>query len=136
VGDGKAGAVSGIEYGGRVFKPYRDTNLLPVNDTWHPQIPNVVYNGMDWLCPGYTSKLGGQLQKYHGSLDAATLIRNVLITVQTGDLHAAVYDLSANLMHVSLARNSTDPTSQPRNAYERQFSTFDMTKLFAEPAPQ
>ncbi len=36
--------------------------------------------------------------RYHGSLDAATLVRNVLATTQTGDLHAAVYDLSANLM--------------------------------------
>jgi hypothetical protein len=26
---------------------------LPVNDTWHPKIDDVVYNAMDWDCPGY-----------------------------------------------------------------------------------
>ena len=160
-----------------------------------------------------------QPTRYHGSLDAATLVRNVLATTQTGDLHAAVYDLSANLMvwlraclsvnerecmnvyacscfarlhlaptliclfvvpyttyqspkhqtfylktskttrfplhtqprtrilskpsrnpprfrqHVSFARRSTDPVTEPRFAYQRQFVTFDMVRLFAEPPP-
>lgn len=31
-----------------------DTNLQPVNDTWHAPIDDVVYHGMDWLCPGYS----------------------------------------------------------------------------------
>ena len=113
---------------------------------------------MDWLCPGYTLKLGQQLQKFHGALDARTLIHDVLTTfvlrsrfsrvsplsctafltahsVQTGDLHAAVYDLSANEMHISTARASTDPSSEPASAYARQFVTFEMTSLFAEPPP-
>jgi hypothetical protein len=51
VGDAKAKEVNGIEYSGYVANPYNDTTLLPVNDTWHKQIPDVVYNGMDWLCP-------------------------------------------------------------------------------------
>ena len=68
LGDGEAGIVNGIEYSGRVAIPYDDENLQPVNDTWHPKIENVVYNGMDWLCPSYTSKLGEQLQKFHGKI--------------------------------------------------------------------
>ena len=49
LGDGEEGLVNGIEFSGYVAIPYNDTTLLPVNDTWHPQIENVVYNGMDWL---------------------------------------------------------------------------------------
>jgi isopenicillin-N N-acyltransferase like protein len=48
VGDGEAGMVNGIEYSGYVAVPYNDENQLPVNDTWHPVIEDVVYNGMDW----------------------------------------------------------------------------------------
>jgi hypothetical protein len=44
---------AGIEYSGYVAVPYNDETLLPVNDTWHPKIDDVVYNAMDWDCPGY-----------------------------------------------------------------------------------
>ena len=54
IGDGKAEMVNGIQYSGYVANPYWDVNQLPVNDTWHPKIDNMVYNGMDWDCPSYT----------------------------------------------------------------------------------
>merc|ERR1711964_730757 len=95
VGDGKTqeggpegqGMVMGIQYSGRVANPYNDRNQLPVNATWHPQIDSMVYNGMDWLCPGYTSVLGEQLSKYRSVLEPSNIIGNVLPTVQTGNLH-------------------------------------------------
>jgi hypothetical protein len=46
-------SVSGLQYSYSVANVIADYNLIPVNDTWHPKIPNVVYFGMDWLCPGY-----------------------------------------------------------------------------------
>lgn len=82
--------MKGVQYSGRVANAYGDSDLLPVNDTWHPKIDGVVYNGMDWLCPTYTSVLGEQLQKYHGKIDEFAVIQHILPTVQTGDLHAAV----------------------------------------------
>jgi len=42
VGNGKASEVHGIEYSGYVANAYKDTDLLPVNSDWHPQISNVV----------------------------------------------------------------------------------------------
>ena len=65
LGDGEEAKVTGTEFSGYVANFYGDVDLLPVNDTWHPVVENVVYNGMDWLCPGYTQKLGEQLQKWH-----------------------------------------------------------------------
>lgn len=68
-----SGLVNGIEYGGRVFQPYWDTNQLPVNDTWHPKLNNVVYNGMDWLCPGWSTKKLLHHQSHPSCLENSTL---------------------------------------------------------------
>merc|ERR1712000_506581 len=87
VGDGEAGMVNGIEYSGRVAIPYNDSTLIPVNDTWHYQVEGVVYNGMDWLCPGYNQKLAEQLDTYHGVITEVNTVHDILPTVQTGNLH-------------------------------------------------
>lgn len=132
VGDGKAHHAYGIQYSGYVANPYDDKNLLPVNETWHAPIPDVVYNGMDWLCPGYNQVLGQQLTQYHGQLNEQIIIQNVLPTTQTGDLHIAVYDLVNANMHVSFCRKSSADSSEPKNAYERQFTRLHMKDIFAQ----
>ena len=58
------------------------------NDTWHARIPNMVYYGMDWLCPGYSVVLHRQLKAYHGKLTPENTVKNVVPIVQTGDLHS------------------------------------------------
>jgi len=131
VGDGANALVNGVEYSGRVAVPYNDTTLLPANDTWHPQIEGVVYNGMDWDCPTYTSALGAQLAKYRGRIDAEVTIGNILPTVQTGNLHAAVYDLTESLLHLSfMRRTDAVDSSEPLFAYERQFTRLHMQDVF------
>jgi len=135
IGDGAQGKAYGIEYSGYVAVPYNDTTLLPVNDTWHPQIPSVVYNGMDWDCPTYTAALGAQLTKFHGSIDENVVVHDILPTVQTGNLHVAVADLTDMTWHVSFARKTTADPTEPMNGYERQFSRLHMNDLFALPAP-
>jgi len=136
LGDGKEKIVNGLEYSGYVLVPYNDTTLLPANDTWHPQIPNVVYNGMDWLCPNYDIVLGGQLNTYLGKLDADVVIHDVLPTTQTGNLHIAVFDLTESEVYVSFCRGSKAPDTEPLYAYERQFTKLDMNGIFAETKPE
>lgn len=136
LGDGEEGHVVGTEYSGYVANFYDDTNQLPVNETWHPVVHNVVYNGMDWLCPGYTQVLGEQLQKYHGQLNEDVIVSNILPTVQTGNLHIALYDLKNSNMHVSFCRKSTADESEPHYAYERQFVRLHMNEIFSVVAPQ
>jgi hypothetical protein len=131
IGDGEEGYANGVEYSGYVAVPYDDETLLPVNETWHQQIPDVVYNGMDWDCPGYTQKLMEQLQKYHGAIDVTATTQNILPTVQTGDLHIAVTDLTDSKMHVSFCRKTTADESEPMYAYQRQFTELPMQDLFA-----
>ena len=131
LGDGEDGIVNGIEYSGYVAVPYNDTTLLPANDTWHWQIEGVVYNGMDWNCPAYNEKLAEQLDYYHGHITEVNTVHDILPTVQTGDLHIVVYDLTAGHAHVSFMRKSYADESEPLYAYERQFTTLDMDSLFA-----
>ena len=52
VGDGKSSKFNSVQYSYSVANFMDDTNQRPVAD-WHPNIENVVYHGMDWLCPGY-----------------------------------------------------------------------------------
>lgn len=135
LGSGKDQHVYGTEYSGHVANFYDNTNQLPVNDTWHPAIADTVYNGMDWLCPGYTGPLGSQLQKFHGQVDETVIIGNILPTVQTGNLHIAVMDDKDQNMHVSFCKRSTADPAEPTYAYERQFTRLHMKDIFAQKAP-
>jgi hypothetical protein len=137
VGDGKdGGAFRGFAYSGSQVEVYDDTNLEPFNntpDTWHPRFENVVYWGMDWLCPGYSRPLAAQISSLHGALTPANMISDVLGRVQTGDVHIAVYDLSDQQMYVSFMAPLN--TTVPQMAYDRRFTQLDMAALWAEAPP-
>ena len=137
VGDGKAnggqGAFRGFQYSPSVANVMDDTNLMPLNDSWHPRIPEVVYWGMDWICPNDNKMLSHQLNALYGNITAENTIRHIVPYVQTGDLHIAIYDHDAMLMYIATAAPSG--STGPRNAYQRTFTKLDMTALFSEPAP-
>lgn len=133
VGDGKLGYFRGFQYSHSVANVIDDENLAPVNSTWHPAMENVVYWGMDWLCPGYSQVLSSQLLKYHGNITAENTIRYITAITQTGDLHVVISDLTDMKMWVAFAAASTE--SGPMYAYDRQFIELDGTSLFAELAP-
>jgi hypothetical protein len=134
VGDGKADTFVGFEYSHSVADVITPTTLRPVNDTWHPQIPDVTYWGMDWLCPGYNLVLSEQLQKYHGVLTPENTISHVIPLTETGNVHAVVYDLTDQQMYVSYARPDGSTVGPPL-AYSRQFTQLDLPALWAEKPP-
>lgn len=191
VGDGHEKTFRGFEYSASVATVVTDTTLIPVNNTWHPEIENVVYWGMDWLCPAYNlvrepeggrysdsrlisldptlytyQVLSEQLRKWHGNITVANTVRDIVSIVQTGNLHAAVYDLTTQVinnnipsllssswtlscltccsaappplqeMSVSFCKKSTDTSPGPEYSYDRAFTTLQLDTLFAEPAPQ
>lgn len=137
VGDGKpqenksSAPFRGIQYSHSVANFFDDTNMLPKNDTWHARIPQMVYYGMDWLCPGYSVVLHRQLASLHGSLTPQNTIENVVPIVQTGDLHVVISDLTNMKMYVANAKGSKE--SGATKAYDRQFIEFDMLNVFAVP---
>lgn len=102
----------------------------------HWQIEGVVYNGMDWNCPSFNQKLGDELAAFHGHITEVNTVSDILPTVQTGDLHIVVYDLTAQKAHISFMRQSNADPSEPEFAYERQFTRLDMQEVLSVPHPQ
>lgn len=82
----------------------------------------------------YNQVLANQLQKYHGTLTPANTINDILPIVQTGDVHAAVYDLTDQQMYVAFYKTNFSEPSPP-NAYDRPFTQLDLPSLFALPPP-
>jgi hypothetical protein len=132
VGDGKTNEFRSVQYSASVANFYTDMDMEPVED-WHPRMKDIVYYGMDWLCPTYTTVFHEQLTKVYGKISAATTITDIVPIVQTGDLHIALYDLAYGKMHVSVARR--DGQDGPQMAYDRAFIELDMDHIFDEPAP-
>ena len=129
VADAKSSTAVVMQYSGSIVRFFNDTDLEPLAD-WHPRLENVVYEGMDWNCPGYQKALYTQLALYHGSLTPELSILNVTSQVGTGDLHVAVYDLSGGMMYVANARG--DGMDGPKDAYDRQFVSFNISALFVK----
>jgi len=132
VGDGKEKRFNSIQYGKDVAIPMDDTNLKPEAD-WHPKIENVVYYGMDWMCPGYDSVMARQLQKYHGTLTADIAIKDVMPIVETGDLHVYVADLTNELFYFSVAARKG--SALPLEAFNRPYIRLDLKTLWNVAAP-
>eukprot|EP00658_Telonema_sp_P-2_P032909 TRINITY_DN24262_c0_g1_i1.p1 TRINITY_DN24262_c0_g1~~TRINITY_DN24262_c0_g1_i1.p1 ORF type:complete len:489 (+),score=146.71 TRINITY_DN24262_c0_g1_i1:90-1469(+) len=132
VGEAERNQFLGFEYAPDAVRIFDDRNLEPL-EQWHPRISEVVYWGMDWVCPNDNSMLSHQLQALHGNITADNTIREIVPYVQTGDLHIAVYDHSAMTMYVATAAG--DGESGPANAYQRQFIKLDLAAAFSEPAP-
>ena len=44
--------------------------------------------------------MSGILQGLHGSIDAPSVIHQLLASTQSGDMHTAVYDFAANTMYL------------------------------------
>jgi len=133
VGDGKLGMFRGFQYSHSVANVIDDENLQPVNASWHAPIENVVYWGMDWLCPGYNRVLGAQLSKYHGNITAENTIRYITSITTTGNLHIVISDLTNSQMWVGFGAGTN--ISGPVYAYQRSFLYLDGKKLFAELPP-
>jgi len=93
----------------------------------HPLIPDVVYWGVHQQC------YSACLQAQYGKITPQNTIQNIISMSETGDLHAAIYDLSNLMMYVANARAPNE--TGPDNAYQRAFVQFNMTQLFSEEPP-
>jgi len=93
----------------------------------HPLIKDVVYWGVHQQC------LSALLQQQRGQITPQNTIRNIIPVSETGNLHAAIYDLTNMFMYVANAKANGE--SGPMNAYQRPFVQFNMTSLFNEKPP-
>jgi hypothetical protein len=127
VGDGKAGYFRGIQYGPYAFDVMDPSNQRPVA-SWHPQIDDTVYWGMDWECPSFNEALGTLLQNNFGEVSGPNTVTNIMGQLTSGSNHIAVYDLTSQEIWVSFCApfNATGPL----NAFDRQFVNFKADTLF------
>jgi hypothetical protein len=132
VGDGKSSQFRGYEYSSSVLNIFDDANLQPLED-WHPRIPNIVYWGMDWLCPTDNTVLSHQLLSDYGKLTPEVAIKNIVSVEESGDNHSAFYDLTNLIIYVSFA--APHNVSGPVAGYARQFTKLDVNLLLAEKPP-
>jgi len=93
----------------------------------HPLMQDLVYWGVHQQC------YSAALQQQHGNITVENIIENVISLSQTGDLHAAIYDLTNMYMYVANAKGENE--TGPMNAYQRPFVKFDMNALFSEQPP-
>jgi len=128
VGGGKEKMFNSVQYSASVCGIMDDQNLRPVA-SWHPRIENVVYHGMDWICPGYNQMLHDQLAAFHGNLTVTNAIQSVMAVVQTGDNHVYVADLVNMMMYTAHARR--DGASGAASAYQRSFIELDLKAIFS-----
>jgi hypothetical protein len=129
VGDGKLQRMNVIQYSHSVMNIFDDKNLAPVAD-WHPRINNIVYEGMDWLCPAYQQALHDNLVASYGKISPQVAIQDIVALTATGDLHVALYDLTDLQLYVANARGSSE--TGPLEAYNRQYVHFDMKTMYSE----
>jgi isopenicillin-N N-acyltransferase-like protein len=132
IADGELNTARMIQYSHSKVNFFDDLNLQPSAE-WHPRIPNVVYNGMDWLCPSFQYKLYQQITSQYGQITPESTIENISAVVKTGDVHMAVYDLTDNILYVANARGSH--AQGPKPAYQRQFTKLDLNVEYARMKP-
>ncbi|CAF0716468.1 unnamed protein product [Brachionus calyciflorus] len=132
VGDGKINKFNSVQYSASVANFMNDTTLKPEGD-WHPKIDNVVYHGMDWLCPSFNQVMAQQIMKLYGNLTPENAIRDVTSIVQTGSLLVTYYDFKNDLIYTANARGHNEKGH--KNAYERSFVKVNMNEIFSESRP-
>jgi len=125
VGDHKLGFGRVFQYSAKQLNVWDDKNQW--NTTTHPQLDNVVYQGIHTAC--FAKLLKSFSSK--SQLTPENVIANVIPVSSTGDAHAAIYDFQNNIMFFSNGRPN-DQTTGPKKACDRQFVKLDMTKLFNE----
>jgi len=118
-----------VEYSYENATFYNDYNFPAYPE--HPLIPGVVYLNKHKQ-PSTDTCLADLLKAQYGSIDADYLIQVAAIH-QTGDTHAAVYDYDADAVYAVIASPMVSGQFTP--AYDRQWTKFDMTKLFNEAPP-
>eukprot|EP01132_Coremiostelium_polycephalum_P002461 gene2461-3043_t len=136
LGSNSTNTFKAVEYSHEIVQVFDDQTPFPgfaPQPAAHPNIQDVIYIDKA-VQPSNNPCLASVLQKNLGQINVQTLI-DAASYVQTGDLHIAIYDFSANQMYVSVGLQ-TGPYPPPANftmvpAYARQFIQVDLNSFFS-----
>ncbi|KYR00879.1 acid ceramidase-like protein [Tieghemostelium lacteum] len=133
VGSNSSMTFTAVEYSYETVRIFDDVTPFPIyapEYSPHELIPSVVYIDPDFYSADHQC-MSNLLLKYYGTLTPENTIQ-IISHLQTGNLHAAIYDYYYNTFTFSVAgHNQTWPlTSNPTMAYNNQFIQLDVTSLF------
>jgi len=136
LGDHGDGNFKVVEYSHDRVEVFGDETPFPgyaPTPPQHPLLEDVVYVDKHSQ-PSSDPCLGSLLQASYGSIDAQALI-DVTAQLQTGDMHAAVFDYGNDNIYIGVASQTIPfPPSDPNDvipAYNRQFIQLSMDDLFS-----
>lgn len=124
------GQFRAVEYSHPSVYAFDDVNY-PTNAV-HPLMEGLVFVDKH-VQPSSDPCMGSLISSLYGSLDAETILRQIIAPFQTGDLHASAYDFGNNVLFAGVAGQFLDSNStgvQP--AYDRPFFKFNMSNLLNE----
>ena len=84
---------------------------------------------MDWLCPPYHERLAELITKNYGLITAEMTVRQIIPSLNSGNLQIAIYDLSNDKVYFSYG--TKDEKGHVIDAYLRPFIMLDLKKEFA-----
>ena len=90
---------------------------------------------MDWNCPTYDQVFADQLYAMYGNLSPETGIQNISAILQSGDNFVHWADLTPTTNHLYVSFASANGEGGPANAYDRAFTRFSMTEVYAVSPP-
>jgi hypothetical protein len=136
LGDHVDGNFKVVEYSHDRVEVFGDATPFPgyaPTPSQHPLFSDVVYVDKH-MQPSKDPCMGSIISTFYGSIDANSIISLVSL-LQTGDMHAAIFDYKRDLMYVAVASQTVASSSSTapnpvQPAYDRQFIKFDMNALF------
>jgi len=135
IGDHGTGNFKAVEYSHDRVVVFGDNSPFPgyaPTPSQHPLMNGVVYVDKHTQ-PSGDPCLASIIQASYGKIDVKTII-DLAALLQTGDMHAAIFDYAHDYMYVALASQTIPypaPTPDPvQPAFNRQFISLNMTDLF------
>jgi len=118
IGDGKINDARALVTAKDIFNVYSDNNLPFPN-----KLDDVVYMSMG-LDSDWNEKLFNVLSARYGEISEQTAIEDVMIGLETGNLHAIAFDVTDLKIWVANAAKDSTP------AYKRVFAPYELKNVF------
>lgn len=121
-----------VSYSNQLVRIWNPNNFVPWSN--HDKFADLLFINKH-VQPSTEPCMNDLMHWLYGKMDATSLYQYVTAMEQTGDMHIAVYDFSRELMYVSNASPGDGQGNGVVKAYDRPFLRFNMTQLWAMPAP-
>jgi isopenicillin-N N-acyltransferase like protein len=132
LGDAYANSFKIVAYSNQQVDVINTRNFVPYTN--HDAFVDLLYTNKH-VQPSTEPCMNDVLHWGYGNVTASFLSTYLVALEQTGDMHIAIYDFVREVMYVSNASPGDGSGNGVVPAYNRQFLRFNMTDMWATPAP-